>query len=143
MLFKEEPRTPDKVIEKVIRTKIPAPAKILVIDDNLDNGTTIKVLLQEKHTVIPARDGNEGINSALRLKPDLILLDISLPGIDGFKVLEKIRKEDSLQNIPVIAVTARAMKGDREQILAHGFDDYISKPIDLSVFEETMNNWIC
>ena len=122
--------------------KIDGPANILIIDDNTDNGTTLKVLLKDKHNVSAIKDGKEGIAKAKSLKPDLILLDISLPGMDGFRVFDAIRTEETLRHIPIIAVTARAMKGDREQILAYGFDDYISKPIDPDVLKETISKWI-
>lgn len=73
------------------------------------------------------------------LQPDLILLDISLPGMDGMAVLAELKKDKQMQHIPVIALTARAMKGDREELLAHGFDDYISKPIESTLLELTIN----
>jgi signal transduction histidine kinase/DNA-binding response OmpR family regulator/HAMP domain-containing protein len=122
--------------------RIQAPARILIIDDNADNGTTLKVLLQDKHTITCVNNGVDGIAMAKERKPDLILLDISLPGIDGYTVFDEIRKACSHDRIPIIAVTAKAMKGDREHILAYGFDDYISKPVDLAVFEQTLSRWI-
>ena len=123
-------------------SSLPIHFDILVIDDNSDNGTTITVLLDKMHTISTAKDGKSGIAMAREVVPDLILLDISLPGMDGFEVLGDIRKDDHLRQIPVIAVTARAMKGDREQIMDRGFDGYISKPIDVAVFEETISQWI-
>jgi CheY-like chemotaxis protein len=98
--------------------------------------------LQDKNSVVTVTDGRDGVDRARSLKPDLIMLDISLPGMDGFKVFDEIRREEILRHIPVIAVTAKAMKGDREQILLHGFDDYISKPVEPEVFEETIGKWI-
>ena len=142
MLFPTESPEPENLVKETVQAKIKGPANILIIDDNADNGTTLRVLLQDKHAITATRDGVEGIARAKELKPDLVLLDISLPGMDGFKVFDEIRKEKSMKHVPIIAVTARAMKGDREQILAHGFDDYISKPIDPDDFDETINKWI-
>jgi CheY-like chemotaxis protein len=142
MLFPPEKPAP---AAKTYHSSLPgihAPAKILIIDDNADNATTLKVLLQNKHTVNFVNNGVDGIASVKEWKPDLILLDISLPGMDGYRVFDEIRKTEFTNGIPIIAVTAKAMKGDREHILAYGFDDYISKPIDLAVFEQTLSKWI-
>ena len=103
---------------------------ILVVEDNPDNMMTVKALLRETCNIIEASDGEAGLESARMFKPDLVLLDISLPGMDGFEVLAQIRKQEHLSRVPVIALTARAMKGSKEDIMAHGFDGYISKPID-------------
>jgi CheY-like chemotaxis protein len=116
-------------------------ATILVIEDNSDNLITLKALLEEKHIISSAADGSEGLEKALTVNPNLILLDISLPGMDGFKVLDEIRNNEKLKNIPVVALTARAMKGDRENLLAYGFDGYIAKPIDGETFEKTINEF--
>jgi CheY-like chemotaxis protein len=115
---------------------------ILLVEDNEDNVKTIEVLLAEKFNLIVARDGVEGVDKAKDLNPDLILLDISLPRKDGFMVLEEIREVKHLQDVPVIAVTARAMKGDKEHFLKYGFDDYVSKPVNSDLFEETLRKWI-
>ena len=117
-------------------------ASVLVIEDNPDNLITVKALLDDKYLISSAIDGSDGLEKALSDKPDLILLDISLPGKDGFKVLDEIRKNDSLAEIPVIALTARAMKGDREDLLAYGFNGYISKPIDNETFEKTIIEYL-
>jgi len=108
---------------------------ILVVEDNPDNMKTVRALLQDSVVLVEALDGRAGVEQARQQKPDLILLDISLPLMDGFQVLAELRKEEPLMHIPVIALTARAMKGDREQILAHGFDGYISKPLDGKLLE--------
>jgi len=103
---------------------------ILVVEDNLDNLRTMKALLEPNFHVVEAHDGREGVEQARRNHPDVILMDIALPEIDGIAALAEIRRDEALRNIPVFAVTASAMTGDREKILAHGFDGYISKPIE-------------
>ncbi len=115
---------------------------ILMIEDNLDNTVTVKALLDGKYEIVTATDGLTGLEKVNRLVPSLVLLDISLPGLDGFSVLKEIKKNEALQHIPVIALTARAMKGDREDLLAQGFDDYISKPIDHILFGKTILRWL-
>jgi signal transduction histidine kinase/CheY-like chemotaxis protein/HAMP domain-containing protein len=117
-------------------------ASILVIEDNPDNLITLKAILEKNYIINSAIDGVEGLKKALIEKPDLILLDISLPGIDGFKVLDEIKKNDKLSGIPVVALTARAMKGDREQLMEYGFDGYIAKPVDFDTFEKTIRDYI-
>ncbi len=117
----------------------PEKAVILVIEDNPDNLETVKALLADKYEIAEATNATEGINKARNLSPDLILLDISLPGMDGYAVFDIIRKDELLRQIPLVALTARAMKGDREELLSYGFDGYISKPIDSKLMEETIN----
>lgn len=96
----------------------------------------LKALLQDTCTVIEAADGPAGVEQAGAYTPDFILMDLSLPVMDGFQALDAIRNQDALRHIPVLALTASAMKGNREEILAYGFDGYISKPIDVKLLEE-------
>lgn len=112
-----------------------AAAKILIIEDNEQNMYLTTYLL-EKHgyTVAQARDGYEGIELAGHSQPTLILLDIQLPIMDGFTVVEELRRNPDLDQVPVVAITSHAMVGDRERILAAGCDGYIEKPIDPDTF---------
>ena len=112
---------------------------ILVVEDNADNMITVKALLADTYTVVEAVDGREGIELAVEFKPNLILMDIALPGIDGIQAFNEIRKYKHLQHIPIIALTASALTSDRETILAHGFDGYLVKPIDDALFFKTIN----
>jgi signal transduction histidine kinase/CheY-like chemotaxis protein/HAMP domain-containing protein len=140
-----KPQGQDESLKEERKYKTPnkdTKTKLLVIEDNRDNLEVVKALLQDKHEITDAVTGAEGIEKAKTFKPDLILLDISLPGMDGFAVLKELREYEELQNVPVIALTARAMKGDREELLNYGFDDYISKPIDNVLFEATINKWM-
>lgn len=102
---------------------------VLVVEDNSDNIITINALLEDTFTVHSAVSGLEAVEKAEISVPDLILMDISLPGIDGVEAFKRIRNNPALLHIPVIAVTAMAMAHDRETILAYGFDAYIAKPI--------------
>lgn len=123
-----------------IQPRRPRPAiegrpLVLVVEDNPDNMITVKALLAEDYyTVIEAVDGITGIKMAKEQRPHLILMDIALPGMDGIEAFKTIRNIAHLQHIPVIALTASAMTSDRESILAHGFDAYISKPINDQLF---------
>lgn len=121
-----------------VKTRGAGKPVILVAEDNLDNLKTIRALLEEANTVIEAVNGQEALDQARVHAPDLILMDISMPVMDGFKALDAIRKDETLRHIPVVAVTASAMAGNREQILAHGFDGYLSKPINWKLLEETI-----
>ena len=108
--------------------------KILYIEDNPVNLRLVTVIIkkQSPHELISAPDGKLGLELAISLHPDLILLDINLPGIDGYEVLKMIRENSQIKNIPVIAVTANAMKSDIEKGTEAGFDDYVTKPIVVS-----------
>lgn len=103
---------------------------ILIVEDNPDNMVTIKAVLQNLYRIIEATNGEVGLDLATKTRPDLILLDMALPKMDGRTVLRHLRENRALAAIPVIAMTAQVMKGDREEILAAGCDDYIAKPID-------------
>jgi len=115
---------------------------VLVVEDNSDNMLTIKALLSGRCEVIEAEDGKMGIEKTYRYHPDLILMDIALPGINGIEVLNELRKDSELNHTPIIAVSASAMKGDQEKLMSYGFDGYISKPIDDKQFFKIIEEWI-
>lgn len=108
--------------------------KIAVIEDNLDNRILVRALLEEQYEVIEYDSGPAALEGMKEVTPDLILLDISMPEMDGVQVIKLMRLEVKNQNIPVIALTAHAMVGDREKYMALGFNDYVAKPIT----DETM-----
>lgn len=118
-----------------VRTRASGKPVILVVEDNPDSLLTVRALLQDFSIVVEAADGREGLEQARAVVPDLILMDLSLPVLDGFQALEAIRAEEDLRHIPVLALTASAMKGNREEVLARGFDGYITKPIDRESLE--------
>jgi len=133
---------PDRAAARVPRAAAPrdkgARPSVLIVEDNPDNVSTLKALLGDDQEVRSVPNGPDALKSAREGKPDIILMDISLPGIDGFETLRRLRSEADLCGIPVVAITAKAMKGDREEILAAGFDGYISKPIDNTLLQETI-----
>src|SRR5215208_5168301 len=105
-------------------------ARILVIEDNPANLELMTYLLKAfGHLPLTAGNGNEGIEIAQREMPDMIVCDVQLPDIEGYEVARQLKSQAGLRDIPLIAVTALAMVGDRDHILATGFDGYISKPI--------------
>ncbi|HEY3323030.1 MAG TPA: response regulator [Planctomycetota bacterium] len=103
--------------------------KIAVVEDNVDNRLLLHAFLDGYYHLTDYEDGMSALHGLPVAIPDLVLLDISLPGIDGMGVLQQIRLTRALMHLPVIALTAHAMAGDRERLLAAGFDDYVSKPI--------------
>ena len=103
--------------------------KIAVVEDNPDNRLLVQVILESLYEVTEYETGSSAIEGLQRDIPDLVLLDVSLPEMDGTEVLRRIRADDRLRHLPVIALTAHAMATDREKFLAAGFDDYVSKPI--------------
>lgn len=108
---------------------------LLIIEDNEQNFYMMRFLLEKNgFRVIGAEDGREGIEKALRHKPQAILLDIQLPEMDGYAVAEELKKHGELNDVPIIAVTSYAMVGDRERILAAGATGYIEKPINPETF---------
>jgi signal transduction histidine kinase/CheY-like chemotaxis protein len=112
---------------------------ILVVENNADNMITVKAILGDDFTVFEAIDGLEGVAMAKKCRPNLILMDIAMPNMDGIEAFKLIRNDAHLQHIPILALTASAMTTDRETILAYGFDAYIAKPIDENVFSKTIN----
>ncbi len=109
--------------------------RILVIEDNETNIYLIGFILKKNgHEVIEARSGEEGVELAVKEKPDLILMDIQLPGIDGLEATRRIRKSEADKKVPIVALTSYAMTGDREKSLAAGCTGYIEKPINPDTF---------
>jgi signal transduction histidine kinase/DNA-binding response OmpR family regulator/HAMP domain-containing protein len=116
----------------------PGKPMVLLVEDNRDNLCTARALLEDRYQIIEALDGREGLEQARAHRPDVILMDVALPVMDGLEALAAIRADESLRHTPVIAATASAMKGDRETILSHGFDGYISKPLDAELLRKML-----
>jgi len=111
--------------------------KILLVEDNELNRDMLTRRLQRKeYTVVCAKDGHEGIAMAQSESPDIIIMDLSLPILDGWSAAKKLKADAKTHSIPIIALTAHAMKGDREKALESGCDEYDTKPVD---FERLLN----
>ena len=116
---------------------------ILVVEDNQDNREmVVKVLKFNGYQVVEAVDGEEAIEKAKTEHPDLILLDIFLPKMDGYEATRRLKGDTSLRNIPIIALTAHAMKGSMEEALAAGCDGYIPKPIDVRELPKQIQHFL-
>ncbi|MEC4675596.1 MAG: response regulator [Nitrospirota bacterium] len=106
--------------------------KILVVDDNQDNlDLVVKVLRSRNYQTIEATDGEEALKKAISESPDLILMDISIPGLDGYEVTRRLKSRVEFRDVPIIALTAHVMKGDREKALSAGCEGYIAKPFSI------------
>jgi two-component system, cell cycle response regulator DivK len=115
--------------------------RILIVEDNELNMKLFNDLLEAHgYKTVQTRSGVEALDLARQHKPDLILMDIQLPGVSGLEVTKKIKEDEELRHIPVIAITAFAMKGDEEKILQGGCESYLSKPISIVKFLETVRN---
>jgi len=117
--------------------------KILVVEDNQDNRElVVKVLKINGYHVIEAVDGEEAIEKTKAENPDLILMDLFIPKIDGYEVTRRLKRDKDLKSIPIIALTAHAMKGDMEVALAAGCDGYIPKPIDVRELPKQIEHFL-
>ncbi|MBU0729781.1 MAG: response regulator [Proteobacteria bacterium] len=115
----------------------PEPKKIMIVDDNKDSRElALKVLQARGYIISEAVDGEDALAKIPLIKPDLILMDISLPKIDGYEVTRRLKNNPEFRNTPIIALTAHAMKGDREKALDAGCDGYIPKPINVRELPE-------
>lgn len=103
--------------------------RIAVVEDNPDNRLLVQVILESQYQIDEYESGFAALEGLQKQEPDLVLLDISLPEMDGSEVLRRIRADERLRDLPVIALTAHAMAGDREKFLEAGFNDYVTKPI--------------
>lgn len=116
--------------------------QILVVEDNPQNYELVEFLLEDAgFAVRHAADATE-MRRQLAPLPDLILMDIQLPGVDGMTLVSEIRALDGARELPVVALTAHAMRGDRERFIAAGFDGYISKPIDIATFADEIKTYL-
>jgi two-component system cell cycle response regulator DivK len=117
--------------------------KVLVIEDNENNLYMIRFIVAKLgHEVFEARDGSSGVALAKTIVPDLILMDIQLPILDGYSATRQIRMEDALKDVPIIAVTSYAMVGDKERAIESGCTAYVEKPIDPESFIKVLERYI-
>ena len=116
---------------------------ILIVEDNEKNMKLVRDILQHKgHATIEAATGGDGVRLAVERRPDLVLMDIQLPDIDGIAALRLIRAEAALDAVPVIAVSASVMPDDQHKIVTSGFDAFITKPINLKQFLDTVQRFL-
>ena len=121
----------------------PRRRKVLIVEDNELNMKLFNDLLTAHgYDTLQTGDGMEALTLARRHHPDLILMDIQLPEISGLEITRRIKEDEELQPIPVIAITAFAMKGDRERIRGGGCEDYIAKPISITAFMQTVRRFL-
>jgi two-component system cell cycle response regulator DivK len=129
--------------EKMEEKKEDFSRKILVVDDNEDGRElVVKILKNRGYQMIEAVDGEEALEKASAECPDLILLDISIPKLDGYEVTRRLKSQVKFKDTPIIALTAHAMKGDREKALEAGCDGYISKPIDIHELPDQIKSYL-
>ena len=116
---------------------------IAIVEDNADNRLLLQAILDGQYDLVEYENGVDALAGLAAALPDLVLLDISLPGMDGNEILARIRADTRLRKLPVIALTAHAMSGDREKYLAAGFNDYITKPIvDETILLGAIERWL-
>ena len=117
--------------------------RILVVEDNMDTYELVHFILEKNgFETFLASNGRDGVNAALKQRPDLIIMDMSMPEMDGWTATGLIKKEEQTKAIPVIAVTAHALPGDRQRAMDAGCDEYITKPMDLDELVETVQYWV-
>ncbi|MCI0511969.1 ATP-binding protein [candidate division KSB1 bacterium] len=144
-LIEPEPTSPVKSsVRKPRKSRSSqSQAHILLVDDNEDNRYAMSYFLKEKgYQISFATDGQSGVESAVKIKPNLILMDVMMPGMDGYEATRILKSKPEFRNIPIIAMTAKAMSYDREKALAAGYDDYIAKPFSLEQVHEKIDRWI-
>lgn len=124
-------------------TKDDLSKKILIVDDNQDSRElVVKILKNRGYLIIEAVDGEEALEKATAENPDLILMDISIPKLDGYEVTRRLKCQVKFKDTPIIALTAHAMKGHREKALEAGCDGYISKPIDIHELPDQIKSYL-
>jgi two-component system, cell cycle response regulator DivK len=115
--------------------------RVLLVEDNYDNFEMVRFLLERAgYIVVGAHTGREAVAAAHEHKPDVILMDLSLPEMDGWEAAREIKNDPEIAKIPLIALTAHTLPGDRKKALEAGFDDYISKPINVPAFYDIVKD---
>ena len=118
-----------------------AKANILVVEDNIDNYELVRIMLEHSgFETFLAVNGRDGVDAARKQQPDLIVLDMMMPEMDGWRAAEKIKSDKRTKHIPVIALTVRTLPAERKRALEAGVDAYLTKPINMPLFMETIEN---
>ncbi len=139
----QKPRSLGKIdaLEKALMAD--KPTTILYVEDNFENRVLVRRVLEaEGYKMLEASTANEAFVQIGSGKPDLILMDINMPEMDGYTLTAKIKENEAYQNIPVVAITANVMQGDKERSLDAGCDGYIQKPIDIDILTEQIERYL-
>lgn len=117
--------------------------RVLVVEDNMDTYELVRFILEKNgYEVFLAVNGRDGVNAATKQKPDLIVMDLSMPEMDGWTATRLIKENKYTASIPLIALTAHVLPGDRQRAVDSGCDEFITKPMDLLELVETVNRWV-
>ena len=117
--------------------------RILIVEDNMDTYELVHFILEKNnYDTFLAMNGRDGFNAAIKQKPDLIIMDLSMPEMDGWTATGLIKRDPQTSSIPLIALTAHALPGDRQRAMDAGCDEYITKPMDLGELVETVTYWV-
>jgi CheY-like chemotaxis protein/two-component sensor histidine kinase len=139
----EKEKKPEKIEPEKSKPEKSGPAKILIAEDRSDNLILLKEILRPAdYKIYVAKNGQEAVDMAEKERPDLILMDMQMPVMDGFKATKHIREMEELKDIPIIGLTARAMKEDREKVLAAGCSDYLAKPVMPNDLLRKIEEWL-
>lgn len=122
---------------------MPNDSTILYVEDNIDNRTLVRrILMAEGYNLLEAVNASQALEILENTQPDLILMDINMPDMDGYSLTAQIKGTPKLQSIPIVALTANVMRGDRERSLEAGCDGYIQKPIDIDILSEQIERFL-
>lgn len=117
--------------------------RVLIVEDNMDTYELVRFILEKNgYDTFLAMNGRDGVNAADKQKPDLIIMDLQMPEMDGWTATRLIKENRTTSSIPLIALTAHALPGDRQRAFESGCDDYITKPMDLIELVETVDRWM-
>ncbi len=117
--------------------------RILVVEDNMDTYELVKFILEKSgYETFLAMNGRDGVNAVRKQSPDLIIMDLSMPEMDGWTATHLIKKDERMSNIPLIVMTARVLPSDRQRALEAGCNEYVTKPVDLLDLVDKVNQWV-
>jgi len=120
-----------------------AKKRVLIVEDNMDTFELVHFVLEKNnYETLLAVNGRDGVNAAIKQKPDLIIMDLSMPEMDGWTATNLIKKNSELKSIPLIVLTAHALPGDRQRAMDAGCDEYITKPMDMGDLMESIEYWV-
>ncbi|MBI5944021.1 MAG: response regulator [Chloroflexi bacterium] len=120
-----------------------AKKRILIVEDNMDTYELVRFILEKSgYETFLAVNGRDGVNAVRKQNPDLIIMDLSMPEMDGWTATSLIKKDEQISNIPLIAVTAHALPSDRQRAMDAGCNEYVTKPMDLLDLVDTVNQWV-